>query len=84
MGEKIVSLVPQCGTAAPAYCVADDLRAIADSIEAGEWGGVESCVLVLCSEGAVYAAQVGEIRSPVEAVGMLEFAKAGLMADEDE
>ena len=80
----ILSLVPSCGTVAPSSTIADDLVVLAGSIEYGEWGGVASAMLILNCGGDVVSEPVGRVLSSLEAVGMLEFAKAGLMWGEDD
>lgn len=80
----ILSLVPSCGTVAPATTIADDLRILADSIESGEWGDISSALLMLNCGGEVVSVPVGRVLSSLEAVGMVEFAKAGLIWSEDD
>lgn len=80
----ILSLVPSCGTVAPPSTIADDLAVLADSIESGEWGDVSSALLILNCGGEVVSVPVGRVLSSLEAVGMCEFAKAGLMWSEDD
>lgn len=80
----ILSLVPSCGTVAPASTIADDLSVLAGSIESGEWGDVSTAILLLNCGGEISAVPVGRALSSLEAVGMCEYAKAGLMwGDED-
>ena len=75
----ILSLVPSCGTVAQASTVGDDLRNLAHSIQSGEWGDVSSAILLLnCGDGVV-SMPVGRAMSPLEVIGLLEYAKAGLM-----
>ena len=80
----ILSLVPSCGTVAPASTIADDLTVLAGSIESGEWGDVSSALLILNCGGEVVSVPVGRVLSSLEAVGMCEFAKSGLMWGEDD
>ena len=80
----ILSLVPSCGTVAPASTVGDDLHSLAGSIESGEWGDVSSAILLLNSGGEVVSVPVGRVMSLLEAVGMCEYAKAGLMWGDDD
>lgn len=80
----ILSLVSSCGTVAPASTIADDLAVLAGSIESGEWGDVSSALLVMNCGGEVVSVPVGRALSSLEAVGMCEFAKAGLMWGEDD
>lgn len=80
----ILSLVPSCGTVAPASTIADDLAVLAGSIQSGEWGDVSSAMLILNCGGEVVSVPVGRVMSSLEAVGMFEYAKAGMMwGDED-
>ena len=80
----ILSLVPSCGTVAPASTIADDLTVLAGPIESGEWGDVSSALLILSCGGEVVSVPVGRVLSSLEAVGMCELAKAGLMWGEDD
>lgn len=80
----ILSLVPSCGTVAPSSTIADDLAVLAGSIQSGEWGDVYSAILLLNCGGEVVSVPVGRVMSSLEAVGMVEFAKAGLMWGEDD
>ena len=80
----ILSLVPSCGTVAPAYTIADDLAVLAGSIQSGEWGDVSSAILLLNCGGEVVSVPVGRVMSPLEVIGLLEYAKAGLMWDGDD
>lgn len=80
----ILSLVPSCGTVAPSSTIADDLTVLAGSIQSGECGDVSSAILILNCGGEVVSVPVGRVLSPLEAVGMCEFAKAGLMWGDDD
>jgi len=80
----ILSLVPSCGTVAPASTVCDDLHTLAHSIQSGEWGDVSSAILLMNCGGEVVSVPVGRVLSSLEAVGLLEYAKAGLMWDGDD
>ena len=80
----ILSLVPSCGTVAPAATISDDLAVLAGSIQSGEWGDVSSALLILNCGGEIASVPVGRVLSSLEAVGMCEFAKAGLMWGEDD
>lgn len=80
----ILSLAPSCGTVALSSTIAGDLAVLAGSIESGEWGGVSSALLILNCGGDVVSVPVGRVLSSLEAVGMCEFAKAGLMWGEDD
>lgn len=80
----ILSLVPSCGTVAPSSTIADDLTVLAGSIQSGEWGDVSSAILLLNCGGEVVSVPVGRAMSSLEAVGILEFAKYGLMWSEDD
>lgn len=80
----ILSLVPSCGTVAPASTIADDLAVLAASIQSGELGDVSSAILILNCGGEVVSVPVGRVMSSLEAVGILEFAKSGLMWGEDD
>ena len=80
----ILSLVPSCGTVAPSSTIADDLAVLAGSIQSGEWGDASSALLILNCGGEVVSVPVGRVLSSLEAVGMCEFAKAGLMWGDDD
>lgn len=80
----ILSLVPSCGTLAPSSTIADDLVVLAGSIESGEWDDVSTAILLLNCGGEVVSVPVGRVLSSLEAVGIVEFAKAGLMWGEDD
>lgn len=80
----ILSLVPSCGTVAPAATIADDLAVLAGSIESGEWGDVSSALLILNCGGDVVSVPVGRVLSSFEVVGMFEYAKANMMWSEDD
>lgn len=80
----ILSLVPSCGKVAPSSTIADDLTVLAGSIESGEWGDVSSALLILNCGGEVVSVPAGRVLSSLEAVGMCEFAKAGLMWGDDD
>lgn len=80
----ILSLVPSCGTVAPSSAISDDLTVLANSIQSGEWGDVSSALLILNCGGEISSVPVGRVLSSIEAVGMCEFAKAGLMWGEDD
>lgn len=82
--SDILSIVPSCGTVAPATTIADDLAVLAASIQSGEWGDVSAAILMLNCGGEVVSVPVGRVMSSLEAVGMVEFAKAGLMWSEDD
>lgn len=47
-------------------------------------GDVSSAILILNCGGEVVSVPVGRVMSSLEAVGMVEFAKAGLMWSEDD
>lgn len=80
----ILPLVPSCDTVAPSSTIADDLVVLAGAIESGEWGDVSSAMLILNCGGEVVSVPVGRVLSSLEAVGMCEFAKDGLMWGEDD
>ena len=80
----ILSLVPSCGTVAPASTVGDDLAVLAGSIQSGEWGEVSSAILLMNCGGEVVSMPVGRAMSALEVIGLLEYAKAGLMWDGDD
>ncbi len=79
-----LSLVPSCGTVAPASTVGDDLHNLAGSIQSGEFGDVSSAILLMNCGGEVVSVPVGRVMSPLEVIGLLEYAKAGLMWDGDD
>lgn len=80
----ILSLVQSCGTVAPASTVGDDLNNLAGSIQSGEFGDVSSAILLMNCGGEVVSVPVGRVMSPLEVIGLLEYAKAGLMWDGDD
>ena len=81
---EILSLVPSCGTVAPASTIADDLAVLAGSIQSGEFGDVSSAILLILNCcGEISSVPVGRVLSSLEAVGLCEFAKAVLMFGED-
>lgn len=81
----ILSLVPSCGTVAPATTIADDLRSLADSIERGEYGDATSFIgLVVDRGGTIVTEAFGADVSIATAVGYMEFAKLGMMWGEDD
>ena len=81
----ILSLVPSCGTVAPASTIGDDLRALADSIESGEWGDVTSFIGVSVDRGGTITHHCfGADVNIATAVGYMEFAKLGMMWGDDD
>lgn len=80
----ILSLVPSCGTVAPKDTIADDLAVLAASIASGELEDVATALLILNCGGQVVSIPVGRVMSSLEAIGMLEYAKSGMMWGEDD
>ena len=56
-------------------------RKFADEVEAGEHPGLRTATLLLESEGYVSLVHWGHLPSIVEGIGMLELAKAQIIAD---
>lgn len=56
-------------------------RRFADEVEAGEYPGLRTVSLLLEAEGCVTLAHWGHLPTFIEGVGLLEIAKAQIIAD---
>ena len=80
----VVSLIPNNALAVNMAELADRIRMVADKVEAGEFDEVERAIILLdCTDGVarrVYGRQCNR----AELVGLLEYAKARVIAGEDD
>ena len=81
----ILNLVPRCGTRATLQSIAQELRDLADLIEAGDYGELDNGVILLADHaGQVSYNFVGSGMTSLEAIGLFQVASSHMIYGEDE
>lgn len=87
MSADVIALVPNSALCVDRQQIAARLHQFADRLQEDEFGDVERVVIVFETEGRILRRTYGRPTTNMELVGLLEYAKNGVMnpppSDED-